>query len=674
MGNFRGVVKVSGSVIRGWLLDLDRPSRPVRFQLSIDGDICGSYVADARRRLLSRKTPGADSHGFAIPIRKPWIGGGMQALRIDGPSGLKFAMQVRLGPRPHEHFEDHVVSGEASIGTGEPTPRRAATEEDDRPAPLKAGLLRQIRALSDAELAQLLIVVERDILLERLKRREKEGDWQAVAHYRRALIGPARGQTLSLFGRAASQAQEHHSAARAVTAAAAMHPQSFEAHLLAGEALAAQGAFDEALRHLRTADLLEEQGLRAKREIAALLSRMLRQDLAPERRKALREEHLDVLRALSAADNVALRLRYRVPLAVALYEIGRYDDAIAAADEVLADAPREVRAHLVKARALVARNRITEAQAHYQTVLDIDPAHRGARQSLRILSALTDAEAQQDVQILDASEVSIERLVTLKNAWICIRGWRGSAEPFLEPLAQQTPLRRGYAEVTGPLGTAAFWRSEALAGLFESGLIGSLDDRALLERWQRFYRADPHQGPRRALLASRHGSDLYGGGEHFLEDVAAHHEAQGYDVTVLGTRPELQGVDRHDGGRRRVFVADSPAAIRKFILENEVALVHAISGMGFAVAEALGFSNISFIYGVHFWNEMLGDGEGTSYFDEALGEPLYRREFSLLLSRASVVYANSHYTQEILEQGFGVRCPILFPAPHERLEAAAAAC
>ena len=677
MGNFRGVVKVSGSAIRGWILDLDRPARPVRFQLAIDGEVRGSYVADARRRFLSRKAPGQESHGFSIPIRKPWISGGMQALSLKGAEGLRFAMQVRLGPRPQQHFEDHVVSGEASLGAGTNDPRGARAERDEESAAtLKPGLLRQVRALSDAELAQLLFVVDRDILLERLSRHEKDGNWKALAHYRRALLGVARGQVLGVFSRGASSAQEHGPATRAAAAAAAMHPQSFEVHLLAGAALAAQGAFDEALRHLRSADLLEENGLRAKREIATLLPRMLRQDLAPERRAALREEQLEVLRALSAAHSAALRLRYRVSLASALYERGRYDEAIAAASEVLAEAPRELRAHLVKARALVACNRIAEAKAHYQTVLDVDPAHRGARQSLRILSALADAEAQDDMRIVDARDVSIDDLPALKRAWVCTARASAAAGSMLEALSQDALRRSGYVELAAGDGAASFWRSEALAGLAESGLVDTLEDRAALARWQRFYAADPIRGggAGRALLVSRHGSDRYGGGEHFLEDVAAYHESQGYEVIILGTRPELEGEDRRDGGRRRVFLPENAAALRGFILENDVALVHAISGMGFVVAEALGFSNIPFIYGVHFWNEILGDGEGRGYFDEASGEPVYRREFSLLLSRASVVYANSRYTQQVLEEGFGVRCPILFAAPRERLVDAQAAC
>ncbi len=36
------------------------------------------------------------------------------------------------------------------------------------------------------------------------------------------------------------------------------------------------------------------------------------------------------------------------------------------------------------------------------------------------------------------------------------------------------------------------------------------------------------------------------------------------------------------------------------------------------------------------------------------------------LSRATAIYANSRFTQKIIEDGFGVRCPVLYAVPRER--------
>src|SRR5579862_6458079 len=98
-GQYRGVVKVTGAAIRGWLVDVARPARRVKFDLLIDDHPRGSYVADARRRFLSpRKGADEDTHGFSIPIRKPWISGALQTVRIEGgdASGLRDRKSTRL--------------------------------------------------------------------------------------------------------------------------------------------------------------------------------------------------------------------------------------------------------------------------------------------------------------------------------------------------------------------------------------------------------------------------------------------------------------------------------------------------------------------------------------------------------------------------------------------------
>jgi tetratricopeptide (TPR) repeat protein len=667
------VVKVTGSAIRGWLVDLARPARRVRFNLLIDGELRGSYVADARRRFLSpRKGSDEDTHGFSIPIRRPWISGALQTLKFEDPAdpGLRFSMAVRLGPKAHEHFEDHVVSGQSSIGAGQERVK-GAPQPDDEPETEPRGsankaLLKQIAALGDAELVNLLFAVDRDILLERLTRHERTGDWERLAPFKRALAGGAREKLFTVFGRGAAKAHSHALAARMGAAAAAMHPQSFDAHYLAGASKALTGEFDEALRHLRAADRLEEGGVRAKREIAVALAKELRRDIPVERRAGIREEHVALLRALSTAADAGTQVKYRVPYASALYSAGRYGEAIEAADAVLAAAPHDTRAMMVKARALVAESQIGEAHALYERVLDLDPGHRGARANLRVLAALAEDESRDrdKVSILPYRRgLTLQDLTVASENWICTAGGGGELGIFLEGLATASVQRAGHAA----FGATEFWRREALIGLGESGLIRSPGDRAELARLKPFYGArSPGNGRRTVLLTSRNGADLYGGGEHFLEDAAEYHARQGYDAIILGTRSEREGEESRVGGRRCVFIGESPAALRRFVLENDVSLVHAISGMGFTVAEALNYTNIPFIYGVHFWNELLGDPEGSHYFDDVSGGAVVRREFLVILSRAGAIYANSRYSQKIVEEGFGVRCPVLFAAPRER--------
>src|SRR6202012_3115749 len=127
---------------------------------------------------------------------------------------LKFSLLVRLGPRPGTHFDEHVVSGQASIGDNgngraqRPVARVAEDEpeKDLRPAGVNKALLRQINNLSDTDLANLLLAVERDIVVERLGRHEKSGDWDSAFVYRRAITSASAEQRFTALGRGAMKA------------------------------------------------------------------------------------------------------------------------------------------------------------------------------------------------------------------------------------------------------------------------------------------------------------------------------------------------------------------------------------------------------------------------------------------------------------------------------------
>ncbi len=689
-------------------MDTVRPDRRVRFNLVIDGHPRGTFAANKWRRfLLGRGQPGEDTHGFAISIRKTWVTGELQSIRIEDAENpaLKFSLTARLGPSANALFDEHVVSGQLLIGRTEPRPRernpRTTEEEPDRdlrPSATSKALLRQIGRLSDVDLANLLLAIDRDIVVERLREHEKSGDWDSALLYRRTFTNVAAEQRLIAVGRSAMKAHNYGLAVRVTAAAAALHPQSFEANYLAGAVRSLQGEFDEAMRYLRAADRLEEGNVRARREMVIALAKQMRGEMTPERRLELRNERLSLLRGLSASDDPQVRFRYRVPYAEALFGAGRYDEAIAAVDAVLSDAPNDTRALMIRARAMVARNHIDEAAATYKHILDMDPVHRGAKMNLRLLAALTEdevgpqADRTESVAPLHAFDSSqstrhgdgagpaafAARLAGIPQNWICTTtGYSEEAiAPEIQTLLDGNVARRsGYAEIGLTDGRRLeFWRRDALLGLAESGLLTGLDDSVALARWRPFYgqreRVETSSRTTRsrrgvAVLISRNGADLYGGGEHFLENAAEHHARQGFEPVIVGTRNDLFGEERVVTGRRCVFVGDKTADLRKFLLENDVSLVHAISGVGFSVADALNYTNIPFLYGVHFWNELLGDPETTGYFDDITGQSRFRREFPLILSRATAIYANSRYTQKIIEEGFGVRCPVVFAVPRE---------
>ena len=697
---YRGVLKVAGSLLRGWLMDASRPDRRVRFNLVIDGQLRGTYAANRRRRFLIRQSgSGEDTHGFSVPIRRQWISGETQSVRIEDPAdpNLSVSLQVKLGPAPNTHFDEQVVSGQVSVGGGdrttpEPSPKAKRQEEDEHeqnvhPKAINKALMKQIGALSDADLSNLLLTIDRDVVVPRLSRHERAGDWGGASAYRRSFLGSSAEQRLVALGRSAVKAHNYGLAARLASAAAALHPESLEAHLLAGNAKSLQGEFDEALHFLRTAERLEKDGVRAKREIAAILARLLRGEMPAEGRELLRSEYFSILRALSASDDAVVQMKYRMTLAHALFSAGRYDEAIAASDVVLSGAANDTRALMIKARSLVARNRVSEAHAVYEHILDIEPGHRGAKMNMRILVALSEDEHHPDdanamrsasVRGARADHAFARQLATFPRRWICTSKGQWDQDISAEILAilsANAMHRVGYTEIAAADGRKLeFWRRDALMALAESALLESLDDTVGLNRWKLFYGARTRResravGAKRgiAALVSRNGAHLYGGGEHFLDNAADHHARAGFEPVVISTRADLRGQERILNGRRCAFIGDSSAELRKFLLENDVSMVHAISGTGFSVAEALDYTNIPFLYGVHFWSELLGDGEQTDYFDMTSGAGRFRREFQLILSRATAIYANSLFTQKLVEEGFGMRCPIVYAVPRERV-------
>jgi tetratricopeptide (TPR) repeat protein len=694
-GRYRGFLKVAGASLRGWLVDTAKPARRVRFNLVVDGELRGTFTANRKRQSLFRRNASAeDTYGFTIPIRKPWISGKVQTVRLEDPgdASLDFTLKVKLGPAAHTNFADNVVGGQASLGErGAHEPAHDADDEHEphiRPGEQTRALLQQIAGLGDGELVHLLLGVERDVVLPRIAAHDKAGDWQSVQAFRRLLMGGPSEQLMLQFGRSALGAHNLALAARASAAAAVLHPQSFEANLLAGSVKSLQSEYDEALRHLRAAARLEKDGVRAKREMVVALGKQLRGELAAERREAVRTEHLSLLSALGASDDALVRAKYRVPYATALFAAGRYEETLAAADAVLAEMPNDTRALMVKARALVATNAIADAHLLYERVLELEPSHRGARTNLRILAALAEEESEQQSgarhSVVHVRRLPIvaaaaggtfdtplaKRIAQVPQSWICTTAPDLDDETALAQLASLGPHRErrvGCLDVVlGDGRRFEFWHRGALVGLAESGLIDALDDAERLARWKPYYAAGGAKRARSrgiAALMSRHGASMYGGGEHFLAQAAEHHARQGYEPVLVGTHADLAGADGQVNGFRSVYLGDAPAELRRFFLENDVALVHAISGLGFAVSEALNFTNIPFVYGVHFWNEMLGDSEHARHFDDVTGQPLFRREFQLILARAAAVYANSEYTQRLIEEGFGVRCPVVFATP-----------
>ena len=412
---------------------------------------------------------------------------------------------------------------------------------------------------------------------------------------------------------------------------------------------------------------------------------------ARERAKADRR-YFKILDALSRAENSAMGWRNSLLLGRELHELGRFADSIAIADRTLAVEPENFRALIAKGRSLIALNRAKEALVFFRRAAAVEPNNLSARFYVRVTEPLAAGETgtrtlTRGTVLLDpmgeiagasvegarlgaitASGSLAERLGSLPLDWLRIatgagdtRHGAGTKEALNEPMLQQA----GYATVAVNGGEAGYWRREALVGLAESGLLASLGDEAALNRWKKVFLSadarralDAANGLRKVVLAAPLGAAELGDINEFLTGAAGHYRSLGYDPTIVHVGSERAGM-RDVGGIAFRCVGDSTAALRRFFLEENVRLVHAISGPGYGVADALAFTNIPFIYGVHSPHDVLSDDESNDSSEEEAGTPRLRPEFAQILSRAAMVYANSRRLREIIENGFDVRCPIL---------------
>lgn len=655
-GEYRGALKVAGSTLKGWLVDTKRPTRRVRFNLIIDGQFRGTFVANRRRISFVRKKKETveDTHGFSLPIRRAWITGEQQSIRIEDPtsSALDLSLTAKLGPAPNENFEDHIVSGQVALGARDrgaiahPEERaEEAQESDTRQSNPARQLLKKIEALSDADLAALMTAIERDILADRIGRYERAEDWQSASAFRRLFLGGSFENLLLAFGRSALKAHNHATAVRVLTGAAALFPQSFEANYRAGIAMSLHGELDSALAFFRTANLQDENDPRAKHEMVALFGKMLRNPASPDQRAAMQAEHLDLLGALIVSENAGIRARYRVPFAAALFAAGRYDEAIAIVDGVLAAAPNDVRALVMRAKLHVARNDVAEARTIYEHVLELDRDNAAARLGLKGLSGLA------------AVSRTAEREV---DSWVCV-GKAG--EPDLETrrdFGRKIEAASGYVQIAAPGNQKLdFWRSEVLTDLRDSGLIRDGESEGRLARWKDAYSAQRRASSSNPVAVVYDADDSEG--ERFAESAAAHHAREGAEAIIMGARAGAGLQEAAANGSRHPCVRKAPADIRRFLLENDVSLVHAISGAGPVVAEAIRFTNIAFICGLHFGEMVPPTGELVP-----AGKGVYsRQDLVSVFERAGSVYTNSHIAQKFLETDFGIRCPVISGVPQD---------
>jgi tetratricopeptide (TPR) repeat protein len=544
-----------------------------------------------------------------------------------------------------------------------------------------ASIIADLDQLPDKELVQALQRIFVAIVAQRAKAYFRRKDWSSIsrlgkiicnrqAEYHRLLLNVGRAQLYL------AQAEE---ALNVLVFTAAQFPDSAEAQVYAGVAAMRAEKPAAAIDRFRAALELDPNNLTAKRELATVLRRVAKGLSDREKKAAMEREAIALLQAVYVVQRTpAAALAVGRPL----YAAKRYEECLAALDGAVDVRVEHVEHLTLKSKALVALNRVGDALALSKQILELAPQNQTALFHVKTLRFLSTAERGKtgtvgdlaciegelfvrsfgtgDFERIGGQELG-EALRRLQFDWIRLAP--NGEQPLLAncsggTTAQMLDPKLGY--ISGIEGD--FWRADVLSGLVRSGLVRSIGE---LDRFSAAYSAENRNSMvnAKAVVMSRNGAFKFGGGEHFIESMAEHYRALGYSPIIAGTRPELIGKHGEANGFPYRFLNEDADSLRHFFLANDVRLVHAISGMGFRVAEALSYSNIPFIYGVHYWREVLGhDDHDTVFFDSA-GNPQPRREFEYILSQASVVYANSVYTRDVIEKAFGVRCPVVYSVP-----------
>lgn len=165
-------------------------------------------------------------------------------------------------------------------------------------------------------------------------------------------------------------------------------------------------------------------------------------------------------------------------------------------------------------------------------------------------------------------------------------------------------------------------------------------------------------GKDKVFLISRHGFELYGGGEQFLRGMAHVYRGEGFEPIIIGMRSDVPGaVEGQEGEQRFAQLRPFPGDIFTYALKRRPRVVQVLSGLGYEVLTPLKYLHMTTVYGTHFWRDMFEEIGGYLNIDQ---NAVPKREFNAILKQATVVYSNSHYTAEMKRRHFGVSTPLVY--------------
>ena len=250
---------------------------------------------------------------------------------------------------------------------------------------------------------------------------------------------------------------------------------------------------------------------------------------------------------------------------------------------------------------------------------------------------------------------------SVAEGWVCVGRAGAMPDENLGTLNGYPARNLGYIRIASDDGRKLdFWRTEVLAGLRESGLIRDETDVRALLRWRSAYGVRRAPSPTNIAAVIFRAGDLVRGGEKFLRDLAMHHRREGFEPVLVEAGPGDRAKTQKNNDVRDIRIGGTVPDIRRFLLESDVSLVHAISGIGFDVAKAIRFANMTFVCGLH------GDCVPPAHEPDLAavnGAVPSQQELLSIFESADAIYASSRTAQKAIEEAIGVRCPVVADVP-----------
>ena len=680
--------RVNGEDLVGWLWDDKRPTARIRFDVVVDGRPVAAFVADRRRGDLARKDIGDGAHSFRVRLLPEWFSEDENFVAIVAqPDGLAVDRPL-------------IVNRSEVFAATEPAVSRAVVWEDEA---------RSIRAVGPkaATAAVRKPPLPKDLADERVTvealRIALDAQTEAGGDATKALVRTVEGlfkrrlwievaavgaialddiwshpRLLALHGRALLYAGKADDAVPVLSRLQELAPEDHSNIFYLGTALGRQGRWRDAIAVYERCIASDENQAKyfAEAGRASIQVGYGAYGLFREDRSALERGQHRLERALQLDDR---DWRWHRDLAAVLLALGHDERALETAQAAVARSPDAAGPYTELAKVCVRLNRLPEALEAAERAVELDPDNDSVKFNIRFVRRLADAvrpAGAGEIAALTVSEGTSwrEALESADAEWVAFDtvddaaglverlGFAWAAGIRERPGTKPVVWRRAF--LLAVLATDVLPPTASLERLVE---VASAHGQLVVAAPDRDEELRHGFGDRRTvLLFSQYGIRKFGGGEHFLQQMAHLYRGMGFEVLVVGTQEEHVGEYGERDGLRYVYIDRSPEEILRLALDEGAAIVHVISGLVFEATTALRHVDVRVVHGVHSWRDMyVPPTPSTGYFPDIdrVAEP--RPDFALAIQDGGAIYANADYTRERIEAAYGVRAPIIYSLPDE---------